>query len=203
MKRKTTYGHQETTSLTGEWSTDGLYNGLSIDPDDLRLLISTYTAWKELSELRERILAKYQSEVSEPTGEYASVACILRHAQKFTDEQFSRFIQFIYEEKILKNLPSLRATIEVLQPRFSIEPQYIRIQPLESNVPSATLIQIFDFLSDRFAIAGNLQIIIPQHFLSNTGTAISIKTIQKYIGPRKKEYPLDLYLKGKLEAIFP
>ncbi|MCU0435362.1 MAG: hypothetical protein MUC87_18035 [Bacteroidia bacterium] len=203
MEEKTTYGHQETTSFTGELSSDGLYRGLSIDPDDLRLLNSIYPLWRELSELREKILSKYHFSAGDLSVAPAPVACILRHPHKFTDEQLSRFIQFIYYERIIKNLSSPRSAIEALHPRFSSKPQFISLKQLESNVPSATLIHIFNFLSDRFVIIGNLQEILPQHFLSNAGTGISIKTIQKYIGSRKKEYPLDPFLKAKLEAIFP
>ena len=203
MEAKNTYGHQKTTSLTGELSSDGLYNGLPIDPVDIQLLNSTYSAWKTLSELREGIYAKYDSQTDNLPVVPAPVACILRHPKKFTDAQFAQFIKFIYDEQIIKNLSSLRMAIEALQPRFSVEPMYIRLQPLESNVPSKTIIQIFDFVSDRFAISGNLKEILPQHFVSNTGTEINIKTIKKYIGNRKEEYPLDSYLKAKLEAIFP
>ena len=181
---------------------DGLPKGRSIDPDDLRLLNSIYPAKKELNELYERILSKYDSTTNNLHDAPDPVACILRHPEKFTDEQLSRFIEFIYEERIIKNLPSLRATIEALQPRFSIKPLFIQLPPLESEVSSVTLIQIFDFLSDHFAIKGRLQEMLPQHFLSNAGTAISPKTIQKNTGSRKKEYPLDSYLKRKLEAIF-
>lgn len=203
MERNQAYGNTVQTSQTEAGTEHVLYDSLSIDPRDLEILNSTYPALQQLQDLRERILAKYQSVENTPSDSPSLVACILSHPRKFTDEQLSRFIQFIYDERIIKNLPSLRSAIEVFHPRFSSKPQFIQVKPLESNVPSKTLIQIFGFLSDRFAIQGNVKEILQQHFVSNAGTVISEKTIEKYVGPRKDKYPLDSFIKKKLEAIFP